>query len=531
LRNHRDPGSGGGLYNVEIVGGRYGLCPRTCYPVFAGITLRDQREYAVYGAGWGAAALVGFRIEKETAPVIGLYGTHNSDQNLAMLDGAIEVRKPGGGPILQNKTGRTVYMRNVFVKTAEQTPLIAKSGRDVKRGRLTPGRWLRVAEYAYCGDDNIKYFPDNPKAGTSLVNGRSRTETIFALDPRSHAAPPGNLQSRHLYRDTPSIDDPQLVNARRQKHGRVYGDGKHDDTEALQTLINTPGVRKIFLPRGTYLLSRPLVLGPRTELFGAKCNTALRATDNWGLSRETQLVTTVNDPAASSSLSFLQLNVGRQPLQHSYLGHLNWRAGRHSVVRDIQWRAPYEADARCRSHVRIRISGAGGGRWYTLQQTEGGRNWDETGQYRELLVDGTSEPLFFYGFNVEFRGPAKKGGTSKGPGFRGSALAEFRNARNVFAFAGKQEFGPLLHLNGCRNIGVFGFFHHSILSLGSENPAHDCTDILAAVLVPHPTKWVSYTLKETWRGRTTVIGKGGGKQVAKFLRGNDIVMPVLGHGP
>src|SRR6202023_2715125 len=116
--------------------------------------------------------------------------------------------------------------------------------------------------------------------------------------------------------------------------------------------------------------------------------------------------------SASTELAFVELRV---PVNDPAVYALRWRAGRHSVVRNIRavataWE-PYAPPA---LSPMIRIEASGGGRWYDLYQ---GGWWFQGPDYRPPLVDGTREPLSFYMLEPQHA--------------RSDAQAEFHDARNI----------------------------------------------------------------------------------------------------
>ena len=78
------------------------------------------------------------------------------------------------------------------------------------------------------------------------------------------AAPPDDLQSRHLWDDTfPTWETPGAVNVKAAPYGAM-GDGETDDTSAIQQAIDDCDT--VFLPRGKYLVSRTLRLRPTSKI-------------------------------------------------------------------------------------------------------------------------------------------------------------------------------------------------------------------------------------------------------------------------
>jgi len=219
------------------------------------------------------------------------------------------------------------------------------------------------------------------------------------------------------------------------------GDGKSDDAIAIQRAIDEND--SIFLPKGEYRLSRPLILKSHTRLFGIS-NVLSILTPMWtrpflDTEHPAPLLDTVNDPDATTELAFVEL---RLPVSDPAAYALRWRVGRRSVVRNIRAVATaWEPHAPPISSPMIRIESSGGGRWYDLYQDGW---WFQGPDYRHLLVEHTYEPLSFYMLNPEHG--------------RSDAQVEFHDARNVSVYSLKTEgMYTVLGLNKCRNIRIFGY--------------------------------------------------------------------------
>ena len=95
-----------------------------------------------------------------------------------------------------------------------------------------------------------------------------------------------------------------------------------------------------------------------------------------------------------------------------------------------------------RTHKSVIVSGNGGGRWYN--------HYDETWSqyhrpsYRQLYVEGTSEPFRIYQCNPEHA--------------RSDANMEIRNSKNVTLYGVKGEANaPTVVIRDSENIRIFGF--------------------------------------------------------------------------
>jgi Pectate lyase superfamily protein len=376
------PGQGGGVYNVHVLGGRYGVygTADSRYPVLVGCKFSNQETAAIHWSGNVVLVLVDFSIVKGSpGPVISLQsGGPIYGRGFALVDGVIE---SSGPTAIDNTAGKTLTITNVYFKTGGA---VVKSAR--KPPVLNQGGWTWLEEYAYTG-----------KGYVSMIDGEIHPAGYELVKASASGPPPAEASfRRHLWgADFPSFDDPDIVDVRR--FGARPDDGV-DDTNAIQKALDSNS--KVFLPKGVFLVKRPLVLGPSNQLFGiGKTFSVLRENREWDPDGGNSLVTTVADRKASSSLSFLLLetqSVARTPL--------HWRAGEASIVRDIMAGpvSSYYGQRTGAPRHAYHISDTGGGRWYAIA-AEWGRFYGSTYDpaYSHLLVDGTNGPLAFYGLNVE----------------------------------------------------------------------------------------------------------------------------------
>jgi hypothetical protein len=138
-------------------------------------------------------------------------------------------------------------------------------------------------------------------------------------------------------------------------------------------------------------------------------------------------------------LAFVNLTV---PVTNIATYALRWRAGRHSVVRNVHPAASeWHPDGAAAYYPMVRIEGSGGGRWYDLTIWHW---WNQGPDYRHVLVNGTSEPLSFYMLNPEHAAS--------------TAQVEFRSARNISIYSMKAEGSyTTVLVRDCRNVRMFGY--------------------------------------------------------------------------
>ena len=520
---HKAPGSGGGIHGLTVIGGRYGLYlkgdPGVFWrgaqpvPVVSNVTLKGQTERAILYDGRGPLTVVGGRIE---GAEVQAQGPLDAPWNGAMNFVDTVFRPRGAGCAITSN--HSLYLHNVFF---EHSDCIARVDGQPEL-KSSPERWTHIEEYAagatlhypqWLGGvvrQDAVYLDGHP----ALAN-----EQVRQLDA---AAPPPDLQSRHAWSPLPAWDSPGVANVRAARYG-AKGDGKTDDAPALQRAIDENDT--VFLPKGEYKLSRPLVLRSQTRLFGIGNVLAvlspLRSAEFMDPQHPAPLIETVDDPKAHTLLAFVELLV---PVTDPSVYALRWRAGGDSVVRNIR-PAPAisRLDAAAPSLVPlVRIEGSGGGRWYDLQQDY---IWSQGPDYRHLLVEGTREPLSFYMLDPEHTAS--------------DAQVEFHDARNVSVYSLKAEgMFTVLWMRGCRNVRIYGYG-----GVAAPRPnwslfrIEKSDDFLLANLNPDqilnqpdskswdtgwmpsdPSRWFITT--DTPRGSQTQVGLHGTEQIVLYKRGN-----------
>ncbi len=515
---HKIPGSGGGLHGITVRGGRFGILARdegTTWrgsmpvPTLSYLTLTGQTEAAIVHEGRGTMSVVGALIEGAgivahgpiTAP---WYGSLN------LIDSIV---RPAQGTCVV-RSNHSVVLNNVFLESAGEIACVEGHASFKAAG----GGWTHVREYAAGATVEFPKAVGGEKRPDAVHLDGVRTGISLEDAGRDSKGPPEGLREQHHWREPlPYWLDPKVANARSAQFG-AKGDGKTDDTEALQKAIDAS--EWVFLPKGEYAISRPLRLGPRTRLFGVTnlLSVIVPLVEGSFVYADDPhpLIETVDDAEATTQLAFVEMRI---PLTNPSCYALRWRAGRNSVVRNIHPTATFwHPDAPPAMHPMVRIEGGGGGRWYDFLVVHW---WGQSPEYRHLLVEGTREPLRFYMSNPEHG--------------RGLAQIELRDAQNVDIYSLKAECSFVtLWVRRSRNVRVFGYG-------GVGHPWHgyqilrfdDSTDFLIAnadpqigtsprgrwnalVLPTHYSKWS--LLEDSAAGRAAVRIPGNG-QFVLYRRG------------
>ncbi len=334
------PGQGGGTYNIEVIGGQYGLLsgPECRFPMLAACVFRGQTKAPVsHASNSPPMVLVGCLIESNAAAAVDLTA-NRALTAVSLVDCVIRLRKAG---VVFAAAGReNLFLENCFVEGASA---MHAGGTKVPH----PERWTKVSRYmAGVGNSAV------------VVNGESRTDVEIATWSVAASAPDyARIRARHWSR-VPSFEDRDVGNV---KAFGAKGDGETDDTAAFRLAMAKHDA--IFLPRGVYRLSQTLRLGARTALFGLHRSLASLRFDA-GAGEERPAITMPDDASASPSLTFVSLG-----------GRVEWTAGRGLLLM-----APGQ----------LRVSRNGGGRFCGV-----------TGIGRGFRVEGTRQPVAFYSLNVE----------------------------------------------------------------------------------------------------------------------------------
>jgi hypothetical protein len=428
-------GQGGGTYNLKVTGGKYAVyLDPTKFCLMAGCTFSGQTD-AVFHivSGNSPMILAGFHIEKQSGPVI--TGTL-PEGGLTLVDGSIETQ--GGTVVAGNAANQNLYMKNIYISGSD----------DIVEGvQLSePDTWSKIVEYASC-----------PGSSTNLIDGTLSVDDIVNVEKGTQV--PTDLISRHIWDESsyPSLamelrsDFVNVMDSVKMIGMQAKGDSVTDDAAAIKYAI--ANYKYVFLPKGTYAVGETIVLGRETQLFGpGRTLAVIRPKDSWNPNVATPVIETVDDPDATTSLSFISIDFSKS---RPMFEMLKWRAGASSIVRGtggqlIDWSTEqFAVDTR-----RITITGSGGGRWYANAPSEGSY-WMTTlhEDYRGYLIDGTTQPLSLYGVNVErILSPVQ---------------SEIKNSANVSIYYLKSEAGiaidepvyyrsTTLRISNSNNIRLFG---------------------------------------------------------------------------
>jgi hypothetical protein len=377
------------VVNVAVTGGQYGIIPTTCCGIsLVGVTLKDQQVAALWLDNFAATMVAGFDIEETTgSAVLNTFFTSQTSQ-IALLDGNINLGS-STSPAIDNSLGHDLYVGNVYVEA---------SGALVRNGSgstLGASGHDHLSEYSFT---NTQSYTQSGETQTSMgvVDGAATTAPIANVQAGS-AAPPSDLVLRHLPGPLPWFEDPGVVDVTTLGADPT---GTADSTVAIQKAIDQS--EYVFLPRGDYLISATLTLQPDTHLFGVPGMRSRIFGTTWNPQGQYQpFIRTADTATGATHVGDLWLQMPGS-YDSTFLSALDWRAGRSSINRQVATYLPWGTDPNTEPRKLVHVEGNGGGRWYGLQLSlEESRSYDPGGQYRSLLVEGTTAPLTLYGPNPE----------------------------------------------------------------------------------------------------------------------------------
>lgn len=349
------PGSGGSVANFSVKGGKYGIYLGSDAvqptPVITDARFEGQTKAAIYSNHTrGPLTITG--AEFVMAPGVPAF-------ILARHTGL--TWSPGGNPVLtdcqieytsqsdQNKVmvmnslhDQSVFFMDVYVKNAatlldqDETVTGNSSG------------WRHYRKFAYNSGWNT-----NPGGSEPVyIDGNKLAEKVYQ-DYADGENPPVNLRTRHGWGKTfPGFETPNVINVKDYSSKVNNGDWSPAFNAAIEDAA-TNGSNTVFVPAGDYIIYNTINLGSETALVGVShYHSTLLGRDNKGRrfggstnawTDSKPMVQTPDDKSATCILADLGIRVNG-PFNGEAHTHeamacyaLLWRAGNHSVIRNIDY--------------------------------------------------------------------------------------------------------------------------------------------------------------------------------------------------
>jgi hypothetical protein len=194
-----------------------------------------------------------------------------------------------------------------------------------------------------------------------------------------------------------------------------------------------------------------LVLNSNTKLFGVSQNySRLISNSSWSAGHGKFMVETVNDQNATTYLGSVTLYYNATHESDITAGCVHWMAGRNSMIFLTKVRKAWGSYYGLQVRHSFRFTGSAGGRHFiSPHDVDGATNSDS----RHLYIEGTNQPLCFYGLNVESTKHTK---AHPNLPVMGSNI-EIVNSKNIRIYSTKREGrSPTIIIRDSQNIGYYG---------------------------------------------------------------------------
>ena len=520
-------GSGGSHAGVTVLGGKYGLDFRMAQPAptITGATLINQSCSSLLYAGLQTLTAVGIKISasqsvEETLGIIASVPpevegepspwmpAEGSECFLPELPPDIQPAQPSlSGQIslidaeisldtacqscVAITAPRDLYLKNVYIRGFPYLlRLRTGKGGDSKVSNKSPAQeWARIDEAAYTVQPPVM-TKKKGKGGsvvldyvsTIWVDGKREVtnETHITF---SAPSPEEDVVSKHLWDEAsfPSFQSEGAVSVTMPPYN-AKGDGKHDDTAAIQQAIDDHDI--VVVPKGYYVVSKTIQFRQNTKVVGVGRTSSvfILPTDGSGFetgpsaSPEPILATFKGEGA--NAIAFLMIaKWNTSPNTYAFLWQVYgescvWRQGFAFTTGTNFLTSPthrYSNQLKDNSmpavipnatHPLMVITG--GGKFYNLENED---YLHESPSYRHLLVTNSSGGLRFYQLNTEHG--------------RGDANTEIASSSNIEVFGLKSEGNfVILWLRNVENVTLYGY--------GGNAAALPMTD-------KYPTGYAQYT--------------------------------------
>lgn len=340
-------GQGGGTYNVEVIGGRYGITidRGSRFPLLVACVFRDQTDASVsfVRRNQMSTLMVGCAMQPSSDAAVDL-AKQPGGAGISLVDCIVKVGH--GGSVCRTQDAENIFLEDVWVQGAET---VRNGGALIPSGQL----WTRIKRYSASLPGAVR-----------LINGVTGSGDLADFDTTPGRPDLETIRHRH-YAASPSFVNPNAVDVK--SYGAI-GDGTVDDTKAFERAIAASDT--VFVPPGNYQLSGALRLRPSTRLFGVAGGITsigdhtTKERFNRVSNADTFTIVTTDDPDSNPVVAFLSIR-----------GQIDWNSGQGTCML-----AP----------AKMTVSQNGGGRIYGAMARGG-----------PMVFAGTERPLSFYALNVE----------------------------------------------------------------------------------------------------------------------------------
>ena len=425
---HGTPAANQANVNIEVEGGRYGLVLNRAGggEVLTGIRLRGQSEAAIWVESVRGTTIVGLDYSGAGTAVRCRSNYNYEASHLYLQDAKLNITNSNRAAI--NANGRLVVLRNVYVRG---TNTIVSSTK--KNFVANTDGWTHVKTYA------IAQSPTNGRETYNYIDGDKKIDHEVK-EFTSTVSVPNNIMTKHLPGEIYAFNHPGAVNAL-----KYPGAGTR---QKIQNAIDDPQAKIIYIPAGLYDVDNTIYLENGKVLIGDPGKqTKLRPTYSAG---SYKFVIETQNTRGYAALQDLFLYTS----DRIYQGGVKWQISSGFIlnVRNFQGHENREKNARA-----WEFSGQAGGKFYSItdhRNISKSVSRPESAAHRKVYIDRTTNPITFYGLNLE------RGGNQR---FKPqNPFCEIRNASNVRLLGMKAEpdEGHMIQISNSKNITVASLVTH-----------------------------------------------------------------------
>lgn len=420
------PGRNAIVANLEVIGGKYGLYLKSNSTGFTltGIRCINQSVGGIYFNSWRSGSIIGLEILGSEGFGISAEGADVVAGQLALTDALIDISNPEQFAIVLSS--RAVLLRDVYVKGTKKI--------------VTNGSKTLISDSLLTHISTYSYTPEtmNGVSAYSYINGTRHT-TLEVKDLKNVGYVPANVVKKNLPVELYAFNHPEAVSV--TDFGAIANDN-NDDYTAFATAIATS--RVVFVPAGTYNLSAPVELRSNTVIFGDPGKKSRLKPVNQPTERTWVLVTP--DMKGYVSIHDLAFDVPDE----SYFGAIKWQTSDGFIYNVRNYLSSGHLELNKHNYE---FTGNAGGKFYgisehnnfALYKVPPGQTPSAHPDFRKVYIEGTSNPLIFYGLNLE-RGGGARNEVMQYPFF------EAVNAQNIRVNGSKAETdGPVYRLSNVKN--------------------------------------------------------------------------------
>jgi hypothetical protein len=434
------PGRNASAFNLEVNGGKYGLyLPGGVGLNLVGITCKNQSQAGIYIGAWRGSTIVGLEINGCPGPAIELNG-YNDPQagNLVLTDAKIEISNSSNYAF--QITDKAIVLRNVYVNGTNN---IVQG--NTTNWTVTGSDWTKINTYSYTpssiGGMDAYNIIDNDKRNGDEIKDFST----------GNPSSPADLVIKNLPEEIYGFNHPDAVNV--EDYGAVKNDG-NDDLDAFQQAVDNHSV--VYVPAGKWHFNGTLLLKDNTAIVGDP-------------GKRSDLVP-INSPSSRSWLISTENKTGYAAIQdmafdvpnQDYFGAIHWQISSGFILNVRNYLGPGHNE---RNKHNYEFTGNAGGKAYGISEHNNifkGATPDPN--FRKVYIQGTSNPLTFYGLNLE------RGGDERN--IIQYPFCEAVNASNLRFYGTKPEnWGVVYKFSNCNNITVTGL-------MNTSRDCHDATVVL-----------------------------------------------------